>query len=137
MRSIVPIAVSCCMALFLLSCQQAPPPEAVKMGVEFSWSSTEDPGGISPEISLTQIPDGTEKFLVEMKDLDFPMADHGSGHVDYSQEPVIKAGAVKGTYVGPRPPPGKVHNYQFTVKALDKDGKLIGIGIQSRPYPES
>ncbi len=106
-----------------------------QMSVTFSWDTTEDAGSISPEIKLSSVPDGTDRFLVILKDLDCDICNHGSGYVNFKGNFSIEKGAVNGSYVGPRPPPGKVHTYEFTIKALDKSGNVIGIGKQIGKYP--
>ena len=110
-------------------------PDAVDMGVDYSWRSTQDAGAISPLINLTSVPDATKRFRVELVDLDMTMASHGYGLVAYNGKPVIETGAVKDSYVGPRPPPGQTHRYEITVKALDESGEVIGIGQQVKQYP--
>ena len=108
---------------------------AAEMEVDFSWNSTKDAGKISPEIKINKIPKGTRQFLVEIADLDCSICNHGSGYIEYTGVSIIKTGAVKGSYVGPRPPPEKVHTYEISVKALDEKEQVIGFGKRARKYP--
>ncbi len=128
------IGIALLMTIVMLACEKSYP-NAIEMKIDFSWHSTKDVAHISPEIILNEIPDGTKQFLVELKDLDCTICGHGSGYVDYTGEPVIKTGAVKGSYVGPRPPPGNINTYEITVKALNEKEQVIGIGKQTNKYP--
>ena len=75
------------------------------------------------------VPDGTERFLVSLVDLNLNGFDHGSGFVDNDGSGIIARGAVKGSYNGPDPPyPNLKHSYEITVEALDEKGTVIGIG---------
>ena len=47
---------------------------------------------------------------------------------------VIPAGALQDGYNGPCPPSGS-HRYQFTVKAIDAAGVIVGTGQQTRRFP--
>jgi phosphatidylethanolamine-binding protein (PEBP) family uncharacterized protein len=61
--------------------------------------------------------------------------DHGSGYAANDGSGIIARGAVKGSYNGPDPPfPSVKHTYEITVKALDADGRVIGIGRQAKVF---
>ena len=111
--------------------------DVADMGVSFDWISPEAPLDKNPEIHLTNVPEASHRFLVELVDLDLKQYNHGGGYYPYNGSLVIPAGGLDGYYQGPSPPPGVVHQYQFTVKALDADGAVIGEGRHTRQYPES
>ncbi len=109
---------------------------AQTMTVEFAWDGN---GGSrtspSPQLNIGDIPDGTVKFKVKMRDLDRKQHNHGGGTVDNDGTGIIPVGALK-QYNGPRPPRKEVHTYVFTVSAIDANGDVIGEGTASRKYPE-
>ena len=95
-----------------------------QMNVSFSF----DTNGCAlnspnPEITVTNVPDGTAFFQVSMVDLDVRSFNHGGGIVENAGDGVIKKGSLK-SYKGPCPPSG-THTYEFTVKALNADRSLI------------
>ena len=83
---------------------------------------------------MSNVPKGTKFLLVKLKDYDAPNWNHGGGKVPYTGAKVIKAGAPKNGYNGPCPPSGR-HRYEFSVKAIDKDGVIIGMGKAMRKFP--
>jgi phosphatidylethanolamine-binding protein (PEBP) family uncharacterized protein len=120
---------------FVMGCVSAKvSPNAVELGVKFSWSKASKCSRTSPNIYLSNVPAGTKLFQVRLKDFDAPGWNHGGGKVANNGSGVIKAGALKSGYNGPCPPNG-VHSYEFTVKAIDKDGVIIGIGKAVRKFP--
>jgi len=68
---------------------------------------------------------------VELVDLDVPSADHGLPEkIPYDGKGVILRGRLN-NYIMPTPPRREGYDgnrYQFTVKALDREGVVIGIG---------
>lgn len=93
---------------------------------------------ISPEISWSGTPDGTETFALIVEDPDAPgrVFTHwvvynipntvGGFEEGMSAFEIIKTGASQGKndmgtvgYTGPCPPPGKAHRYFFRLFALD------------------
>jgi hypothetical protein len=38
--------------------------------------------------------------------------------------------------MGPFPPPGESHVYEFEIKALDPSGKVLGTANPTRTFPE-
>lgn len=111
--------------------------DIAEMGVFFEWNPPETRRNQNPEIHLTGVPETTHRFLVELVDLDMKPFNHGGGTYIYNGSLVIPAGELDGYYQGPSPPPGVVHQYQFTVKALNADGVVIGEGRHTRQYPEN
>jgi phosphatidylethanolamine-binding protein (PEBP) family uncharacterized protein len=68
-------------------------------------------------------------------DLDLPAFDHGSGFAPVGKKPVIPPGAVEGSYQGPSPPYGVIHDYEITVMARDAENRTLGIGKKTLVYP--
>lgn len=95
---------------------------ASAMSMSFDWGPTKscfDPK--SPPISLSGVPKGTVKLRFKMVDLNAINYPHGGGTVAYSGKNKLPYGAFR--YKGPCPP--TPHTYQFTVDALDKNGKEL------------
>lgn len=111
--------------------------DVAEMGVSFEWNPPETRRNQNPEIHLTGVPEATHRFSVELVDLDLKTFNHGGGNYPYTGSSIIPAGELDGFYQGPSPPPGIFHQYQFTVKALNADGVVIGEGKHTRQYPES
>ena len=109
-------------------------PDAADLGVDFSWENTKPCSRVSPVIHVADFPVQTTWFKVSLKDLDVPDWNHGGGKFANDDSGVIPAGALKEGYSGPCPPGGS-HRYQFTVKAVDKEGTIIGIGKRTRRFP--
>jgi phosphatidylethanolamine-binding protein (PEBP) family uncharacterized protein len=102
----------------------------VEMGLEFEFKGS----AASPEMKLSNIPDGTVELKVKMFDRDYPSANHGGGTVQYTGQSVIPRYALK-NYYGPNPPSGVTHRYEITVEAIDAGGNVIGVGKATRKYP--
>ena len=95
---------------------------ASAMSMSFDWGPTKscfDPK--SPPISLSDVPKGTVKLRFKMVDLNAINYPHGGGTVTYTGKNKLAYGAFR--YKGPCPP--SPHTYQFTVDALDKNGKKL------------
>ena len=105
--------------------------DVAKISVEFAWDLKKI--HISPKLQLKGVPQKTAYFKIKMHDLDanYP---HGSIKLNNDGSGVIKAGAID-NYQGPSPP-SSPHRYEFTVKAFNKEGVLIGVGTKMREYPE-
>jgi phosphatidylethanolamine-binding protein (PEBP) family uncharacterized protein len=108
-------------------------PNAVKLGVDFNFDPSHKCSSTSPEIRVSNIPPGTKKFSVTLVDHDVPTWNHGGGTVANDGSGVIPEGALKG-YNGPCPPTGS-HRYEFSVKAIDAQGVVIGMGEKAQQYP--
>jgi Raf kinase inhibitor-like YbhB/YbcL family protein len=118
----------------------------LKAGQPMPTDHTADGKNISPAIMWSNVPAGTKTFALIMDDPDVPMPQPFVHWVIYkipgtakgipenipidaaAPMPTEIAGAVQGVsgfrrpiYRGPAPPAGKVHNYHFTVYALDAD----------------
>jgi hypothetical protein len=58
-----------------------------------------------------------------MIDKDAPNFNHGGGTIPYNGGERAPEGAID--YIGPCPPAGTIHRYVWTIKALDRSGKII------------
>jgi len=65
---------------------------------------------------------------------------HGGGTVAYAgatyAKPIVLCGSFAASFIGPSPPPGQVHTYQFTIKALGADGAVLATTTARRKFPE-
>ena len=123
------------LVFFLMGCAAGTvAPDAVELGVDFSWEGVKRCSKISPKIRVAGVPAGTVTLKVKLKDLDVPRWNHGGGSIAYDGSGIIPAGALKSAYNGPCPPSGS-HRYQFSVKALDNEGVVIGMGKAMRTFP--
>jgi len=110
--------------------------DVVKLVVDFTVTSRFGCSSVSPEIKVTGFPESTKSFKVTLRDLDTISPDpfyHGGGTVANDGSGVIAAGSLK-YYKGPCPQFG-THRYVFTVKAVDVDGRIIGIGKKMKKFP--
>lgn len=105
-------------------------PDAVSISVDFTWGKRGE-NIKNPEIKLMGVPPETKFLEVELIDRDIPPANHGGvERITYDGNGVIPSGALK-NYLGPAPPPHG-HLYEFTVKALDAEKVIIGIGKKAK-----
>jgi Phosphatidylethanolamine-binding protein len=100
--------------------------------VSFDWC----PQGSSPNFVLRDVPAGTVNLRFAMTDLDKPAFHHGGGTVGYRGQPEVPCDAFASGFVGPTPPPGEVHTYEFTIQALRPDGTVLGTTTARRKFPE-
>jgi phosphatidylethanolamine-binding protein (PEBP) family uncharacterized protein len=103
---------------------------AFAFSASFTWCSG------SPRFQVTDVPSGTAKLDFHMTDLNKPNFHHGGGMVDYRGQGEVPCGAFAKGFVGPSPPPGEVHTYEFTVKALGANGAPLATTTARRKYPE-
>jgi phosphatidylethanolamine-binding protein (PEBP) family uncharacterized protein len=96
------------------------------LGVALTFTARNKCQGESPEIRLTQVPQGTVAYQVQMIDEDVPSFRHWNQTLRVTG-PVIPAGAGTGNYYGPCPPSGK-HTYRVTVTAVDAAGHSLAHG---------
>ena len=108
--------------------------DAAELKVGFSWKATKACSRRSPEIRVDNVPDGTVDLKVRLKDIDVPNWNHGGGMVAHDGTGIVPAGALKAGYNGPCPPSGR-HRYEFSVKALNADGAIIGFGKAMQRFP--
>ncbi len=100
--------------------------------VSFDWC----PQGSSPNFTLHDVPHGTVNLRFAMTDLDKPAFHHGGGTVGYRGQPEVPCDAFASGFIGPTPPPGEVHTYEFSIQALAPDGTVLGATTARRRFPE-
>ena len=129
--------ISSCMVLvafsfFFSGCSDVSP-SAVDLEVEFSWKGMKPCGMGIPDISIKRVPENTKYFIVRMYDHAY-FWDHGKIKVDYNGSNIIAKDSLK-EIQSPCPPdtPGR---YKITVKAIDENEVVIGVGSKERYYPE-
>jgi phosphatidylethanolamine-binding protein (PEBP) family uncharacterized protein len=105
---------------------------ALAFSVSFDWC----PQGSSPNFQLRDVPEGTVNLRFAMKDLDKPGFHHGGGTVGYRGQPEVPCDAFASGFVGPSPPPGETHTYEFSIDALAPDGKVLSTTTAQRKFPE-
>ena len=102
---------------------------AFALKANFQWCSG------SPQFQIGDVPKGTAKLDLQMTDLDVPSYQHGGGKIAYSGQKSIDCGALNDTFRGPAPPSGS-HTYEWTIKALDGSGSVLGQTKIKRKFPE-
>jgi hypothetical protein len=90
----------------------------------------------SPRFSLRDVPAVTAQLQFAMTDLNKPSFHHGGGTVDYRGQAEVPCGAFAKGFVSPSAPPGVVHTYEFTVKALGANGAPLATTTVRRKFPE-
>ena len=103
---------------------------ALAFSASFAWCSG------SPSFVLTDVPPGTARLQFAMTDLNVPSFHHGGGTVAYRGQPAVLCGAFASGFTGPSPPPGQVHSYQFSIKALGPNGAVLAATTTRRKFPE-
>ncbi len=104
--------------------------DAFAFSASFRWCSG------SPSFALTDVPQGTTALQFAMTDLNVPNFHHGGGKVAYSGEGAVPCGIFSSGFTGPSPPPGQVHTYEFTIKALGANGAVLATTKPKRKFPE-
>jgi len=106
---------------------------AEDLKVEFSWGDMKPCGMGIPEIAVTGLPENTKYLVVRMYDHAY-LWDHGKIKVAYNGSNIITEEVLEGIEK-PCPPdvPGR---YKVTVKALDENETVIGVGSKERYFPE-
>ncbi len=118
-------------ALVLCLAQIAGASGAFAFAAAFTWC----PEG-SPNFQLTDVPAGTVNVQFAMTDLDRPGFRHGGGTVGYRGQPVVPCGAFSTGFIGPSPPQGEVHTYEFAIEALGVNGAVLATTVVRRKFPE-
>jgi phosphatidylethanolamine-binding protein (PEBP) family uncharacterized protein len=103
---------------------------ALAFSVSFAWCDG------SPNFQLSDVPPGTVNLQFAMTDLDKPSFHHGGGTVGYRGQPEVPCGAFASGFVGPAPPPGEIHTYEFVIKALAPDGHVLAATTARKRFPE-
>ncbi len=109
------------------------PSGALAMSVKFSWAGYQACSSSSPAFVVSDVPAATTRLAFKMIDKNVPSYPHGGGTVPYDGAREIPAGAF--SYKGPCPPSGLQHTYEWTVRALDKNGKILGSAIAIAIFP--
>lgn len=118
--------------IVLFSCKKISP-DAVEFELDYSWGTGLGENQKKPEIRLTGIPSTTKFLEVQLVDLDLSYYNHGEVEkITYVENGVIPYGSLK-NYIGPSPPPPpQGHLYEYTIKALDENGVVVGIGKKAK-----
>lgn len=104
-------------------------PNSIRLSV--NWCSG------TPAFQVANVPKGTTTLSFKMVDRQAPGYPHGGGSVAYSGQASIPCGALSGgTYAPPSPPPPQVHDYEWTVTALNSSGNPLAIGQAVKKFPE-
>jgi hypothetical protein len=103
---------------------------AYALSASFTWCSG------SPNFQLLDVPAGTVTLQFAMTDLDKPSFHHGGGTVGYRGQSEVPCGAFASGFVGPAPPPGEVHTYEFVIKALAQNGTVLATATARKRFPE-
>ena len=119
-----------CAALGLGILPMAGVSRAYAFSASFAWCSG------SPNFQLRDVPAGTVTLQFAMTDLDRPSFHHGGGTVGYRGQSEVPCGAFASGFVGPAPPPGEVHTYQFVIKALAQNGTVLATTTARKRFPE-
>jgi phosphatidylethanolamine-binding protein (PEBP) family uncharacterized protein len=90
----------------------------------------------SPSFALIDVPPGTARLQFAMTDLNVPSFHHGGGTVAYAGRAAVPCGAFSSGFTGPSPPPGQVHTYQFSIKALGPNGAVLATTTTRRKFLE-
>ena len=124
------ILIAFCFSLY--SCEKMDP-NAVDLSVDFTWEGIKPCRWGNPEIRIRDVPENTSVLVVSMYDHVY-FYDHGKVTIAYDGSGIIKMGALE-ELQGPCPPdvPGR---YEITVKALDGNDIIVGIGSKERYFPE-
>jgi len=101
--------------------------DLVEFEIDYSWGIGLGENRKNPEIKISGVPEHTQYLEIQLVDLDMSIADHGEVEkILYEENGIIPSGSLK-NYIGPSPPP-EGHRYEFTIKALDENNVVIGIG---------
>jgi hypothetical protein len=103
---------------------------ALAFSASFSWCEG------SPDFQLSDVPAGTVNVEFAMTDLNKPGFHHGGGSIGYRGQPDVPCGAFSTGFIGPAPPPGEVHTYQFVIKALGPNGAVLATTTVRKKFPE-
>jgi phosphatidylethanolamine-binding protein (PEBP) family uncharacterized protein len=117
-------------ALLAISTFNLIPAHASDFKATFKWCSG------TPEFQLSNVPKGTTKLSFVMTDLWVPSYQHGGGEFAYKNQKTVPCGALKGFYYPPSPPSPQIHDYQWSIKALDANGSSLGEAKTVRKFPE-
>ena len=106
---------------------------AAEMGLLFSWNGYPACSSSSPGFTVSGVPPGTVRLVFRMVGRDMPFYPHGGGTIAYEGRGAIRPGAF--SYAGPCPPPGRQHDYTWTVRALDAGGNVLATASSTQTFP--
>jgi len=108
-------------------------PDAVDLEVDFSWKGMVPCSWGIPKVGVNGVPENTKYLVVSMYDHAY-FYDHGEVKITYNGSNIIARDSLKEIYC-PCPPdaPGR---YKITVKAINEDEIVIGVGSKERYFPE-
>jgi phosphatidylethanolamine-binding protein (PEBP) family uncharacterized protein len=109
--------------------------QAAAFSAGFRWCSKTPHSTVSPAFTLTDVPKGAVSLALSMTDHQASFFDHGGGVVPYKGG-VVPCGAIAQGWIGPFPPGGEVHTYEFTIQARDAAGKVLATAHATRKFPE-
>ena len=121
-------------AAFALISISATVSQANAFSGNFRWCSKMPQSTTSPAFTLSGVPKGTTALSLIMRDQQSSY-NHGGGKVVY-RGGSVPCGAIAYGWVGPFPPNGEVHTYEFTIEAQDSSGKALGTAQATRKFPE-
>jgi len=107
--------------------------DAVELSVDFTWEGMKPCGWGNPEIRFSGVPEHTKFIKIHMYDHAYSH-DHGKVTIPYTGNGLIHRAIFK-EIQGPCPmyTPGR---YEITIKAIDENEVVIGIGSMERYFPE-
>ena len=125
-------AILIAIIFFLFGCSNVSP-NAVELSVDFSWEGMVPCSWGIPDIGIKGVPENTKYLIVSMYDHVY-FYDHGEVRVANNGSNIIAKDSLKEIYC-PCPPdvPGQ---YKISVKAIDENEVVIGIGSKERYFPE-
>ena len=108
--------------------------DAAGFAASFRWCSKTPQSTTSPAFTLSGVPNGTAALALTMTDHQSNYQ-HGGGTVRYHGGN-IPCGAIGSGWVGPFPPGGETHTYEFSIEARDAAGKVLAKAHATRKFPE-
>jgi phosphatidylethanolamine-binding protein (PEBP) family uncharacterized protein len=108
--------------------------EAAAFSASFRWCSKTPQSTVSPAFTLSGAPKGAVSLRLAMTDHQASY-NHGGGVIPF-RGGNVPCGAIAHGWVGPFPPNGEVHTYEFTIDALDGAGKVLATAHATRKFPE-
>ena len=119
-------------ALIFSGCEKVSK-DAVELSIDFSWEGMSQCGWGNPKIILNELPSQTKYIKIAMYDNEYRW-DHGEVIMPFIGEKIIEKDRFK-EIQGPCPP-GPPGEYEITIKALDENKVVIGIGLKEKLFPE-
>lgn len=108
--------------------------DAAELSVDFSWQGMKPCGKDNPEIDIRRIPVDTKFLNIKMLDIGHHH-DNKTVHIPHNGDTKLSRKKYKGITT---PCPGMLPGqYRITVKAIGKNGLVIGVGSKERSFPEN